>query len=221
MKKTIKEVLIIMITVFSIFSLTMPFTYASSIGDIFSKADEFIETGKKDADEKISTTNLQEMSNLLYNVLLIIGIVIAVGVGIFIGIQFITGSIEIKAKVKETLVPYIAGCIIIFGAFTIWKIVVTLGNSIEGSKKITIEEASKITTGIINGTINVANLPDNELRAAFNNNEIARDIGTKVNRGGMSVSEAVNSLSDYKKEIYNECKRRGLLSDSGKGLKSE
>ena len=32
--------------------------------------------------------------------------------------------LEEKVKVKETLIPYVAGCIIIFGAFTIWKVVV-------------------------------------------------------------------------------------------------
>ena len=31
-----------------------------------------------------------------------------------------------RAKVKEVLIPYIAGCIVIFGAFTIWKIIVTI-----------------------------------------------------------------------------------------------
>ena len=47
-------------------------------------------------------------------------------IGIILGIQFMTGSVEQKAKVKDALVPYIAGCIIIFGAFGIWKLVVTI-----------------------------------------------------------------------------------------------
>ena len=41
-----------------------------------------------------------------------------------------TGSVEEQAKVKQTLVPYVAGCVVLFGAFTIWKIVVTI---IQGS----------------------------------------------------------------------------------------
>ena len=36
------------------------------------------------------------------------------------------GSVSEKANVKETLIPYIAGCIVIFGAFGIWKLVVTI-----------------------------------------------------------------------------------------------
>ena len=66
------------------------------------------------------------MSDLIYNLLLIIAIVVAVIVGLVIGIQFMTGSVAQKAKVKETLIPYIAGCIVIFGAFGIWKLVVEI-----------------------------------------------------------------------------------------------
>lgn len=51
-------------------------------------------------------------------------------VGIVIGIQFMVASAEDKAKVKEALVPYIVGCIVIFGAFTIWSIAVNMGQSI-------------------------------------------------------------------------------------------
>ena len=36
------------------------------------------------------------------------------------------GSVEQKAKVKDSLVPYIVGCTVIFGAFGIWKLVVTI-----------------------------------------------------------------------------------------------
>lgn len=55
-------------------------------------------------------------------------------VGIIIGIQFMVASAEDKAKVKEALVPYVVGCIVIFGAFTIWSIAVNLG---QGTKQAT------------------------------------------------------------------------------------
>ena len=72
---------------------------------------------------------LKELSDTIYNVLLIIGTVIAVIIGAILGIQFITGSVEQKAKVKDSLIPFIIGCVIIFGAFGIWKIVVSIGAS--------------------------------------------------------------------------------------------
>lgn len=47
-------------------------------------------------------------------------------VGTVIGIQFMVASAEDKAKVKEALIPYIIGCAVIFGSFTIWSIAVRL-----------------------------------------------------------------------------------------------
>ena len=36
------------------------------------------------------------------------------------------GGAEEKANIKEVLVPYVVGCIVIFGAFAIWKLIVTI-----------------------------------------------------------------------------------------------
>ena len=62
----------------------------------------------------------------LYNILLTIGIVLAVLGGIYLGIKFMMSSAEGKAQVKESLIPYIAGCVVIFGAFIIWKLAIVL-----------------------------------------------------------------------------------------------
>ena len=63
---------------------------------------------------------------MLYNALLIIGIIIAVIVGAILGIKFMMGSVGEKADIEKLLVPYVVGCIIVFGAFGIWKLVVTI-----------------------------------------------------------------------------------------------
>ena len=62
----------------------------------------------------------------MYKLLMSIGIVVMLLVGTIIGIKFMVASAEDKAKVKEALVPYVIGCAVIFGAFTIWSIVVNL-----------------------------------------------------------------------------------------------
>ena len=36
------------------------------------------------------------------------------------------GSMDEKAKVKESLIPFVIGCVIIFGAFGIWKLIATI-----------------------------------------------------------------------------------------------
>ena len=125
MKKMIKILFFILISViiFTISSTNISYAGGTTgIGEIISGADDFISDGA--SDQPIKDSNLQELSNSLYTVLLVIGIVVAVIVGLVIGVKFMTGSVAEKAKVKETLIPYIAGCIVVFGAFAIWKLVV-------------------------------------------------------------------------------------------------
>ena len=127
MKKNIFYKIIFIIIALICINLTItPRTNAFSIGDIFDGADDFIQSGVEDTNVTIEDSDLKPMSDLLYNTLLVIAIVVTVIVGMVIGIQFMTGSVEQKAKVKETLIPYIAGCIVIFGAFGIWKLVVEI-----------------------------------------------------------------------------------------------
>ena len=122
MKKT-KKILILLI-IFSILILTIiPKTYATTFGNIINQGDKFISS----KDSKVSTIKQEAFSDLsdtLYNVLLIIAIIAAFIVGGILGIKFITEGVEGKADVKALLLPYFIGCIIIFGAFTIWKLVV-------------------------------------------------------------------------------------------------
>ena len=38
---------------------------------------------------------------------------------------------EGQAKVKEMLIPFIIGCVIVFGGFGIWKIALKLGQDVD------------------------------------------------------------------------------------------
>ena len=62
----------------------------------------------------------------MYNILLTIGIVVAVIVGAIIGIKLMSSGIDTKVEAKKLLIPYLAGCVVVFGGFAIWKIVVTI-----------------------------------------------------------------------------------------------
>ena len=120
----------IIILVFFILSVVLPcnYIYATSIEGIFSSADNFL--GKGSSQGKINDEKLQSTSNFLYKLLLTIGIIVMVFVGTILGIKFMVSSVEDKAKVKEMLVPYIIGCAVILGAFTICSMVVTTGQKI-------------------------------------------------------------------------------------------
>lgn len=104
-----------------------PVTQAAggNIGDIVSEAGEFINVGKNE-NSPINENALKPGSSTLYNVLLAIGIAVALIWGLVLGVQFVTGSLEDKADIKKGLIPYIIGCVIIFGAFGIWRLVINL-----------------------------------------------------------------------------------------------
>ncbi len=96
-----------------------------SAGEIIQEGDNFIEIGENQ-EAKIEQSSLRALSNTVYNILLVVGIIIAAILGGFLGIKFMMGSVDEQAEVKTMLVPYIAGCVVIFGAFTIWKIVLLI-----------------------------------------------------------------------------------------------
>lgn len=100
----------------------------TSLSDVISGGDSFIDAGK-DGSAKIDKGSLQNASSSIYNILLICGVIIAVLIGSIMGIKFMIGSVEEKAEIKAALIPFVIGCIVVFGAFGIWKILVTIGNN--------------------------------------------------------------------------------------------
>lgn len=126
MKKN-KKILINVIVIFIIvFNLFIPNVYADNpLEDIMNKANEFVSNGENGGNV-INNAALKDGSNILYNVLLVIGIAVAFIWGLVLGIQFITGSLGEKADVKKNLIVYLIGCIIIFGAFGIWRLLLQL-----------------------------------------------------------------------------------------------
>lgn len=124
--KIAKYITIILLITFLLLSFSANYsqTNAAALSNIVSGADGFIKDGQ--GNSKIDNDDIHNLSDSLYNILLIIGTVIAMIVGVVLGIQFITGSVEAKSKVKEALIPYVVGCIVIFGAFGIWKLAITI-----------------------------------------------------------------------------------------------
>ena len=110
-----KYITIILLMTFLLLSFSANYsrTNAAALSNIVSGADGFIQNGQ--GSSKIDNDDIHNLSDSLYNILLIIGTVIAM-----------TGSIEVKSKVKESLIPYVVGCVVIFGAFGIWKLAITI-----------------------------------------------------------------------------------------------
>lgn len=105
--------------------------------EIIKEAENFRNEGN--ATMPIDGDNIQRGSSSLYNILLSIGIFLAVAIGMYLGVKFMLSNAEDKAKVKEALIPYIAGCIVIFGAFIIWKLAITLLSGIDKVSNLPIK----------------------------------------------------------------------------------
>ncbi|MFR2788730.1 MAG: hypothetical protein ACLTBX_08135 [Clostridia bacterium] len=93
---------------------------------MMSDANDFINKGAVNIDQG----TLSNFSKTMYNILLAVGVVVAVIIGAIIGLKLMTSSIEEKAEAKKLLVPYVVGCVMVFGGFAIWKLVVTILQSI-------------------------------------------------------------------------------------------
>lgn len=147
MKRNIYKILIVMVLTIILLVITVPTNANTSMnkesyqkqeeiilkvadrhtaGSIISAGDSFTQIGGQNASDIFSTSELQDLSSTIYNILLVVGIVIAVLLGAVLGIKFMMEGAEGKAEVQKALVPYVIGCVVIFGAFAIWKIVVTV-----------------------------------------------------------------------------------------------
>ena len=94
---------------------------SSTLDDMMTDADSFVASSKSDS---IDSKSLQDFSSIIYNIALQIGIGVAVVVGLALGIQFMLAGVDGKADVKKALIAYVVGCIAIFGAFGIWKLII-------------------------------------------------------------------------------------------------
>ena len=116
--------LIAIISVFIIVSVFPVKVFPSWVDD----ADNFLESAGNSI--TVDKDQLTSASDEIYNTLTSIGMIVAVIVGMILGITYMmTGAVD-KAKVKESIMPYLLGCIVIFGAFGIWKLVINVMNGV-------------------------------------------------------------------------------------------
>lgn len=138
--------ILIVVFVLLIISSLIPIK-VNAVSDMFQSADDFLAAGSSPT-TVIDETKLQSTSGTIYKWLMTIAICVAVLIGAVIGVQFIVGSVEGKAKIQEALVPYIVGCVVIFGSFFIWKTLVNTGNSLEGDTVDASSSTVKKTPGV-------------------------------------------------------------------------
>lgn len=114
--KVVKILVMFLMVVTVIMSTTSVFAGDASAGDVFSP--DKVKAQATDADPKI-----QEYGGKILSAVTTVGIVLSVIVLAVLGIKYMLGSAEEKAEYKKTLMPYIIGAALVFGASTIATIV--------------------------------------------------------------------------------------------------
>ena len=66
----------------------------------------------------------------IVSIITTIGIIVAVIVLLILGIKYMMGSASEKAEYKKTMIPYLVGAVLIFGASAIAKAVIAMSESI-------------------------------------------------------------------------------------------
>lgn len=127
--KNIKNIVLMLIVISIIFLFKVPESHAGP-DEIITEGQDFISAGAQ-GDQTIDGNKMKEASDMIYNILLSVAVVASVAVASVLGLQFMFASVEDKAKIKESLIPFITGCIVVFGSFGIWKLAVKLLSQID------------------------------------------------------------------------------------------
>ena len=96
---------------------------ALTLSDMESKANDFINAG---ADTSIDYKKVTEEFVGLGQILTMIGVGVMVAVTTYMGIKYLTAGPEAQAKLKVQLIGLVVSGVVIFGAYSIWSIVLRI-----------------------------------------------------------------------------------------------
>lgn len=117
MKKAYKALSVLMIVLMIAFACTNVFA-AINPDDI-----------KADADTGADTTILN-IGNTVLSIVTNVGMILAVILVAVLGVKYMMGSTEEKAEYKKSMIPYLVGAVLVFGASAIGKAVIQFGQDI-------------------------------------------------------------------------------------------
>lgn len=203
----------------------------NSLDDFIDAAKKFISSGVSQIDQ----SKLQKFSQVMYNILLTIGIIAAVVIGGIIGIKLMTGGVEEKAKTKKILIPYIAGCIIIFGGFALWKMSVTVLDDVESTYS-EIEPNSSEETKTEEITVKTASTDSVSKKAKYSIEERAEERafnrakklaeeeaenGDGLSTSGTSLSQKTNDFLEALKKYLKMINKKWTYANSNVSVLSK
>lgn len=121
MRKTIKVLstilVIAMMFTLSLGNVAMANNQTSVVDNLFNQ-------------QSNGTTGITTVGGQIVNMITTIGIIVAVIVLLILGIKYMMGSASEKAEYKKTMIPYLVGAVLIFGASAIAKAVISISGSL-------------------------------------------------------------------------------------------
>ncbi|MDE5830160.1 MAG: pilin [Clostridia bacterium] len=88
----------------------------------------------------------EDIGNVALGLVQVIGTFLAVGVLMILGIKYMVGSAEERASYKKSMLPYIVGAILLFGAVNLTAVVVNMtSEALEGKFKLVCTKACGFT----------------------------------------------------------------------------
>ena len=126
-KKIIKAIVLIGI-IFGIIFYSKPVSAATTLGSMTKQAKSFISRGAKNQD-KISYDKITDEFAALGQILTTVGAGVMVAVVTYMGIKYLTAGPEAQARLKVQLIGIVVSGVVIFGSYTIWKIVVQVAET--------------------------------------------------------------------------------------------
>lgn len=125
----------ICISFIAIFLILINFNYTNAAGDgssllsnMESQAKNFINNGSEAAEGNIDYTNIANEFKGLGQILTMIGAGVMVAVTTYMGIKYLTAGPEAQAKLKVQLIGVVVSGMVIFGAYSIWKLVMQVAS---------------------------------------------------------------------------------------------
>ncbi len=123
MVKTLKMLTIILI-IAMVFSVTIGTISMASSSDSAEVVGELFNGGSAD------TSGIKGFGANVVDIITTIGIIVAVVVLLVLGIKYMMGSAAEKAEYKKTMIPYLIGAVLIFGAAAIARAVIAMSETI-------------------------------------------------------------------------------------------
>lgn len=113
--------------IFSSFSMV----YATEGGELLTKmendAEAFLTAGAQNSGN-INYNNIANQFKGLGQILTMVGAGVMVAVTTYMGIKYLTAGPEAQAKLKIQLIGVVVSGMVIFGAYSIWKLVIQIAS---------------------------------------------------------------------------------------------